>query len=85
MTKEYFLKQISGKLNTVIAVEHFPDLSEAERQKVTDNKEARFRRYSIKLGNKNTIVGKSHPQEVAYLDLLVIMQNLLPLPWCSYI
>ncbi|CAM6086005.1 unnamed protein product [Calypogeia fissa] len=43
MTKDYFLKQISGKLNTVIAFESFPELSEDERQKVTDNKEARFR------------------------------------------
>jgi hypothetical protein len=49
ITKDYFLKKISGKLNTVIALEHFPALSEAERQKITDNKEVTYRRYLMKL------------------------------------
>ncbi|OAE33625.1 hypothetical protein AXG93_4689s1110 [Marchantia polymorpha subsp. ruderalis] len=44
MTKEYFLKQISGKLNSVIAAEHFPLLDEPARAKITEEKEARFRR-----------------------------------------
>ncbi|BBN00120.1 hypothetical protein MPTK1_1g26570 [Marchantia polymorpha subsp. ruderalis] len=43
MTKEYFLKQISGKLNSVIAAEHFPLLDEPARAKITEEKEARFR------------------------------------------
>lgn len=47
ISQEFFISQMSGKLNTVITQELLPEVDEALRQVFLEKKEARFRRYFI--------------------------------------
>ncbi|KAL3700791.1 hypothetical protein R1sor_018813 [Riccia sorocarpa] len=60
MTKEFFLTQISGKLNSVITAEQFPHLDESAREKITEEKEARYRS-----------LAKEHTSEIAGLSKFI--------------
>lgn len=44
ISHEFFIRQMSGKLNYVIAEELMPELDEKKRIEMMDEKEARYRK-----------------------------------------
>jgi hypothetical protein len=73
ITHEFFIREMSGKLNYVIAQELMPEMNEAKRIQYMDEKEVQYRKYFSFI--KRNYIFSFQPVEIASHDLNRISQE----------